>query len=372
MWNPSNSTPRRPAQRIDKQRNNREAESLEIASVPLEHPDLLLPRESAEAGGEYPLLSLPEQRQKRHSGSTRASIQLERSGSDSGIHRVSLPLGVKKNSREGSPIQDKGKGRAIDEGPTKEKKTTGLRKRGQSVPRTALATTGLSFDKGKGKGKEIMSTDIERGPATQSEYVSGGTSNLPRPESRASLQSGIGAALSSSGTSIVGSDGPANDPAEEWGPQHPCFPHMNSHVPLSSPLYQTTRIIRIRRDWYIAGDLAPTFSNLYPEILDPAGVSEADFRTLVERVNNELIPAFNPWGLRNIVDGILGLLTGWVWDDLGFTGVKSRLRRVERFLEEWNAEMEERSKDSGSAARIVPLRRTGYMNVRFAPPQPLI
>ena len=116
----------------------------------------------------------------------------------------------------------------------------------------------------------------------------------------------------------------------------------------------------------LEGDLAPTFSNLYPEILDPAGLSEQDFRTLVEKVNAELIPAFNPWGWRNIFDGVMGLLTGWVWDDLGLTGIKSRLGKVERYLEDWNKEMEGKSKDGpGSAPRIVSLRRTGYMNVSF-------
>jgi hypothetical protein len=35
-------------------------------------------------------------------------------------------------------------------------------------------------------------------------------------------------------------------------------------------------------------------------------------------------------------------------------------------LEDWNREMESRSKEGpGSAPRIVPLRRTGYMNVCF-------
>merc|ERR1711939_1100769 len=176
------------------------------------------------------------------------------------------------------------------------------RKRGQTISSViAQETSGISFDKGKGKAN--MSGDIERGPDALGSYEEGGTSNLP----------------------IIGSDGPPMNPGEEWGPQHPCFPHMNPHVPLSSPLYQTTRIIRIRRDWMIEGDLAPTFSNLYPEILDPAGVSEQEFRTLVERVNNELIPAFSPWSIRNLVDGVLGLLTGWIWDDMGFTAVKSRL-----------------------------------------------
>jgi hypothetical protein len=114
----------------------------------------------------------------------------------------------------------------------------------------------------------------------------------------------------------------------------------------------------------IDGDLAPTFSNLYPEILDPAGVSEQDFRRLIEKINSELIQAFSPWGIRNIFDAALGLATGWVWDDLGFTAVKSRLRNVERYVEQWNKEMASKSKDGPeSAPVIVPLRRTGYMNV---------
>lgn len=207
-----------------------------------------------------------------------------------------------------------------------------------------------------------MATDIERGPATQEPYNPGGTSLLPHNASTTSLPHGIGPALSSTNTSILGSDGPAAA-AEEWGPLHPCYPHLNPHVPLSSPLYRTTRIIRIRRDWMLEGDLAPTFSNLYPEILDPAGVSEQDFRTVVERVNAELVPAFNPWGARNIIDGVMGLLTGWVWDDLGLTGVKQRLRKVEGYLEEWNRDMKAKSKGEGMAPKIVSLRRTGYMNV---------
>jgi hypothetical protein len=223
--------------------------------------------------------------------------------------------------------------------------------------------SGLSIDrKGKGKAKmsDTKSEDLERGPA---QLPREGVSNLTHNASRTSLASGIGSALSD-GTSIIGSDGPAADLGEEWGPQHPCFPHMNPHVPLSSPLYQATRVIRIRRDWMIEGDLAPTFSNLYQEILEPAGVTEQEFRTVINKVNKDLTVAFSPYNLRNIVDGFLGLITGWIWDDLGFTGVKIRLQSVERYLEEWNRQMEERNKEGpGGAPQIVPLRRTGYMNV---------
>ena len=32
----------------------------------------------------------------------------------------------------------------------------------------------------------------------------------------------------------------------------------------------------------------------------------------------------------------LGLVTGWLWDDLGQTGVKKSLARLEQWLEDWN------------------------------------
>jgi hypothetical protein len=217
----------------------------------------------------------------------------------------------------------------------------------------------------KGKGKAIMTTspengdreggfsqDLERGPATLNNVRN----------STASRMSGIGSAISSDDSSIMGD--PDQQPYE-WGPQHPCFPHLNPHVPIDSPEYTTTRIIRIRRDWLIEGDLAPTFSNLYPEILDPAGLSEQEFRRVIEKLNGELVPVFNPYSFRNILDGVLGLATGWVWEDFGLTGAKSRLRKLENWIEQWNADMEKSvtAEPGAIPPKIVPLRRTGYMTV---------
>ncbi|KAK8088677.1 hypothetical protein PG997_003638 [Apiospora hydei] len=164
------------------------------------------------------------------------------------------------------------------------------------------------------------------------------------------------------------------DMGEEWGPQHPCFPHLNPHVPIDSPEYAATRVIRIRRDWLLEGDLAPTFSNLYPEILDPAGITEQEFRRVIEKLNNELVPIFNPYYWRNIVDGVMGLVTGWIWDDLGLTYTKSRLKTLELWIEKWNTEMEKAIgiEDPAMAPKIVPLRRTGYMNLDIQIPDPEI
>jgi hypothetical protein len=190
----------------------------------------------------------------------------------------------------------------------------------------------------------------------------------PNRHSTASGISGIGSALSSSNSSIMGDPDQPPDTGEEWGPQHPCYPHLNPHVPLDSPEYAHTRIIRVRRDWLLEGDLAPTFSNLYPDILDPAGVSEQEFRRVIDKLNRELVPIFSPYAWRNILDNVLGLATGWLWDDLGFTAAKTRLRSLERWIEQWNAEMEKAAgaEEGVIPPKIVPLRRTGYMTVCVA------
>lgn len=112
----------------------------------------------------------------------------------------------------------------------------------------------------------------------------------------------------------------------------------------------------------MAGDLAPTFSNIYPEILDP-WVSEQDFRTLIQTVNDGLIKAFKPGGWRAWVDMVLGVATGWLWEDLGAAAVKSEVRNVEGFIEDWNGGREGRSGDEG--VKVVPLRRTGYLSVSW-------
>jgi hypothetical protein len=199
-----------------------------------------------------------------------------------------------------------------------------------------------------------FAADLERGP------------DVPNNRhSTASGLSGIGSAISSSDSSIMGDPDQPPDNGEEWGPQHPCYPHLNPHVAMDSPEYANTRIIRVRRDWLLQGDLAPTFSNLYPDILDPAGVSEHEFRRIIDKLNSELVPIFSPYAWRNILDNVLGLATGWLWDDLGFTAAKTRLRALERWIDQWNAEMEKTAgSDEGAIPpKIVPLRRTGYMTV---------
>ncbi|KAI1457176.1 Golgin subfamily A member 7/ERF4 family-domain-containing protein [Annulohypoxylon moriforme] len=385
LWNPTNSTPRSLTSR--QQRTSRQAQPSRKRrpstppppSVPVNNPTIQVSLDANEAigfgAGDYPLLPLPEQ-------SKRASLSIE--GRTSGDKRISLPASL-RHSYDGKRTSNPPALQETEAGPSEpipkpEKSiTTGLRKRGQSVTKRARAisfglvraesseTSPKKIDKGKGKAVmpqvenddpvRSFSKDLERGPSVLSRRHNG--SNL-------SLPGGIGSAISSSNSSIMG-DPDQLDLAEEWGPQHPCYPHLNPHVPINSPEYANTRIIRIRRDWLLEGDLAPAFSNLYPEILDPAGVSEQEFRRIIEKLNRELIPTFNPYNWRNILDGILGLLTGWIWDDLGFTYAKTKLRHLDAWIDKWNMEMEKAvgSDENTIPPRIISLRRTGYMNLDF-------
>ena len=121
----------------------------------------------------------------------------------------------------------------------------------------------------------------------------------------------------------------------------------------------------------VAGDLAPTFSNTYPEILGN-WVSEADFRTMIKTINEGLVAAFSPFGWRAWLDAILGVATGWIWEDLGFAAVKARLRSVEQTIEDWNGQKKgtmEKDEDV-ELVRIIPLRRTGYLSLDIQIPDP--
>lgn len=307
--------------------------------------------------GDYPLLTLPEQRQTRRSGSGRPSLQIDRRGSSD--HRISLPKSIRHSYDS----------KKLDYTPAADREPSPLRATfpDPSDPADQDPEASASPQRNKGKEKAIMSPEADDRRRSYSRDLERGPDAMdPRRHSNLSAMDGIGSAMSSSNSSIMGED-IQGDMGEEWGPQHPCFPHLNPHVPIGSSEYQTTRIIRIRRDWLLQGDLAPTFSNLYPEILDPAGLSEQEFRRVIEKLNGELVPIFSPYDWRNILDATLGLVTGWLWDDFGFTGVKSRLNRLEAWIEQWNLEAEKTvgSEEGATPPKLISLRRTGYMTVRL-------
>ncbi|KAI0399284.1 Golgin subfamily A member 7/ERF4 family-domain-containing protein [Xylaria palmicola] len=394
LWNPANSTPRLPpaiyTRPIRTPRKRRPSTPLP-PSIPFSHPTLddnRLPDDQVATGaGDYPLLTLPEQRQSRHPTPTRTSFQVD--GRLNEGKRISIPSAVRHSydtkrtldapsdiDPEPGPVNPKSKGNSIASSFPRRGQSVTNKGRSQAVsfgliPTQSTDQSAVRIDKGKGKAVMPLaqddhsprgpSTDLERGPA-----VLGQQQN----RSNASLPIGIGSAISSNSSIIGDPDQPGL--GDEWGPQHPCFPHLNPYVPTDSTEYRTTRIIRVRRDWLIAGDLAPTFSNMYPEILDPAGISEQEFRRVIEKLNGSLIPIFNPYSWRNILDGVLGVLSAWIWEDLGVTNIKTKLNDLEKWIDKWNMEMEKTvgSEDGAIAPKIISLRRTGYMSLDFQIPNP--
>jgi hypothetical protein len=268
---------------------------------------------------EYPLLSLPERRRSRQSP-VPSSLAVQRStGEDSISHRTSIALPRDQRSQPPTP---------------------GLAMASAANPRDSVSPAPHA-DK-----------DIEAGR------------NQPGMPSRVSLPDSQRTSLHSRRSGSAGDDDADAVSEFPWGPSHPCFPHPNPHVPLDSELYNTTRIIRIKRDWMMKGDLAPTFANLYPEILDPL-ITEDDFRILIKKINDTLIDAFDPFTFRACLDTVLGIATFWLWEDAGFTGVKKQLSDLERWIEDWNRDI-----GAKEAVKIIPLRRTGYLTLDVQIPDP--
>ena len=64
------------------------------------------------------------------------------------------------------------------------------------------------------------------------------------------------------------------------------------------------------------------------------------------------------------MDALLGVATGWIWEDLGMSGVKSGCKSVERWIEQWNGRDSKGDEDGDTdGAKVIPLRRTGYLSV---------
>lgn len=116
----------------------------------------------------------------------------------------------------------------------------------------------------------------------------------------------------------------------------------------------------------VLGDLAPAYSNIYPEILDPL-LPEQEFRFVVDHINHTLIQAFNPFSAANWLDGALGLLTGWLWEDFRSGGVKGALKRLEVWIEDWN-----RTVGASDGVKLIPLRQTGYLSLDIQIPDPQV
>lgn len=160
-------------------------------------------------------------------------------------------------------------------------------------------------------------------------------------------------------------DAPNEEDDAEWGPSHPCFPHLNPYVPVDSADFRNTRILRVERTYTEANDLYPVFKSIYPEVVD-SHLSEPEFHSMVRHLNELLKEAFSPATTRAALDAFLGVATGFLWDDFGRTSVKKGVRAIETYMEEWNVQKQREQRD----VRLIPLRKTGYMTLDMQIPDP--
>ncbi|KAJ4402778.1 hypothetical protein N0V91_006999 [Didymella pomorum] len=326
LWNPQNSSPRPPPTA-----SSRSQQQHPPPSAPRE-PNVPVERPRSERD-EYPLLTLPQRRQSRQSPAT-SSLFVERSTAPDDINRSGrTSIGLPRDQARGrTSLQHDYESRSPTPGPS-------------------MAVVHNPPPPSAPQHHDTL--DVEAGKRAPPQS-SGGRVSLP----------GSGrTSLSRSRSNRTNGDG---DDASEfpWGPSHPCFPHPNPHVPLNSELYETTKIIRIKRDWMVKGDLAPTFANLYPEILDPL-ITEDDFRDVVKKINDSLVAAFDPFTFRAWLDAVMGVATFWLWDDVGMSGVKKQLNELESWIDRWNKKVGEKE-----AVKIIPLRRTGYLTLDIQIPDP--
>lgn len=63
---------------------------------------------------------------------------------------------------------------------------------------------------------------------------------------------------------------------------------------------------------------------------------------------------------------MLGVVTGFIWDDVGLTGAKSGVRNLETYIDRWNAQ----KASEGHEVKLVQPRRTGFMSLDFIVPDP--
>lgn len=60
-------------------------------------------------------------------------------------------------------------------------------------------------------------------------------------------------------------------------------------------------------------------------------------------------------------------MTGWLWEDFRPIGIKGKLRALEAWIEDWNREV-----GVGEGVKLIPLRRTAYMNLDIQIPDPQV
>lgn len=74
------------------------------------------------------------------------------------------------------------------------------------------------------------------------------------------------------------------------------------------------------------------------------------------------------------MDVVLGVATGWLWDDFGFAAVKQGCQDAEAFIAKWNDDLRSRTEKDEDMDLVlaVPLRRSGYLSLDIQIPDPRV
>lgn len=175
----------------------------------------------------------------------------------------------------------------------------------------------------------------------------------------------------------------------------------NNYAPISSPTYNTTRIIRIPRayDTHSLSYLIPQFSTYKPGMepaalidndekqfraigefdnhnlfgptsltpLVPNLISEQELKQIIETTNSYLVEAFNPYSFVNFLENTLDILTGTLYSKLFNRFIltnqsRQKLLDLETYIE---IEVNENTFNKNNRdIRVISPRKSDYLSVR--------
>ncbi len=174
----------------------------------------------------------------------------------------------------------------------------------------------------------------------------------------------------------------------------------NCYVIKDSIEYNTTRIVRVPRDYSSKGDLCPIFSTYLPGtepgaineyygdlLVDefiPRGVnhlknkfgyssisplnlylSKDEFQEIIFQINNYCNLIFNPFQFKNLLFNSIAFLTLWIGENLFTDPSKKALKDLDLFIDKINEE-----KLKLKQIKLISPRRSGFLSLDFQIPRP--
>ncbi|KAJ8103849.1 Golgin subfamily A member 7/ERF4 family-domain-containing protein [Lipomyces tetrasporus] len=142
----------------------------------------------------------------------------------------------------------------------------------------------------------------------------------------------------------------------------------NSHVPPGSPDAESTRIVRIHRDYVCARESnTPAFTPQFPGYPLSVFMTEIEFLDLIHEVNDQLDQAFYPLSPGNVIDGCIGVLTCSLCEFMYTSHHKRKVSELESFVERLNKEV---YKVRG--IKVISPMQTAYLSLDIQVPYPFV